>query len=119
MNEYLQSYIEPELKARIVTCVLGEALDFEVGELERLILERPELKSYQIGLEKVHGLLVEAHECEGKLEWQLSDEVRRKILTKINEKGSEEIIEESRNRISIIAHRKFIHTLAACFFSPC
>ena len=115
MNEYLQSYIEPELKARIVACVLGEASDFEVGELERLILERPELKSYQIGLEKVHGLLVEAHECEGKLEWQLSDEVRRKILTKINEKGNEEIIEEDRNRISIIAHRKFFYSIAACF----
>nr|MBR9810838.1 hypothetical protein [bacterium] len=78
--------------------------------------ERPELKSYQIGLEKIHGLLVEAYECGGKLEWQLSDEIRRKILTKINEKKSEEIIEERRNRISIIAQRKLIYTLAACFF---
>ncbi|HAE18704.1 MAG TPA: hypothetical protein DCG41_05790 [Verrucomicrobiales bacterium] len=116
MNEYLQSYIEPELEARIVACVLGEASAFEIGELERLMSERPELKSYQIGLEKIHGLLVEAHECQGKLEWQLSDEIRGEILTKINEKKSEEIIEKRRNRISIIAQRKLIYTLAACFF---
>ena len=116
MNEYLQSYIEPDLEARIVACVLGEASAFEVGELERLMSERPELKSYQIGLERVHGLLVEAHECQGKLEWQLSDEIRGEILTKINEKKSEEIIEKRRSRISIIAQRKLIYTLAACFF---
>ena len=116
MNEYLQSYIEPELEARIVACVLGEASAFEVGELERLMSERPELKSYQIGLERIHGLLVEAHECQGKLEWQLSDEIRGEILTKINEKKSEEIIEKRRSRISIIAQRKLIYTLAACFF---
>jgi hypothetical protein len=116
MNEYLQSYIEPELEARIVACVLGEASAFEVGELERLMSERPELKSYQISLEKIHGLLVEAHECQGKLKWQLSDEIRGKILTKINEKKSEEIIEKRGNRISIIAQRKLIYTLAACFF---
>jgi hypothetical protein len=116
MNEYLQSYIEPELEARIVACVLGEASAFEVGELERLMSERPELKSYQIGLERIHGLLVKAHECQGKLEWQLSDEIRGEILTKINEKKSEEIIEKRRSRISIIAQRKLIYTLAACFF---
>lgn len=116
MNEYLQSYIEPELEARILALVLGEASAFEAGELERLMSERPELKRYQIGLEKTHGLLVEAHEVPENLEWKLSDECRGKILAKINEKKREEMVERRRRRISIIAQRRLIYTLAACFF---
>ena len=116
MNEYLQSYIEPELEARICALVLGEASAFEAGELERLMSERPELKRYQIGLEKTHELLGEAHEVQDNLEWKLSDECRGKILVKINEKNREEMVEKRRRRISIIAQRRLIYTLAACLF---
>jgi hypothetical protein len=116
MNEYLQSYIEPELEARICALVLGEASAFEAGELERLMSERPELKSYQIGLEQNHELLGEAHVVQDNLEWKLSDECRGKILAKINEKNREEMVEKRRKRISIIAQRRLIYTLAACLF---
>ena len=116
MNEYLQSYIEPELEARICALVLGEASAFEAGELERLMSERPELKSYQIGLEKTHELLGEAYEVQDNLEWKLSDECRGKILVKINEKKREEMVEKRRKRISMIAQRRLIYTLAACLF---
>ena len=116
MNEYLQSYIEPELEARICALVLGEASAFEAGELERLMSERPELKRYQIGLEKTHELLGEAHEVQDNLKWKLSDECRGKILVKINEKNREEMVEKRRKRISIIAQRRLIYTLAACLF---
>jgi len=116
MNEYLQSYIEPELEARICALVLGEASAFEAGELERLMSERSELKRYQIGLEKTHELLGEAHEVQDNLEWKLSDECRGKILVKINEKNREEMVEKRRKRISIIAQRRLIYTLAACLF---
>ena len=116
MNEYLQSYIEPELEARICALVLGEASAFEAGELERLMSERSELKRYQIGLEKTHELLGEAHEVQDNLEWKLSDECRGKILVKINEKNREEMVEKRRKRISIIVQRRLIYTLAACLF---
>ena len=116
MNEYLQSYIEPELEARICALVLGEASAFEAGELERLMSERPELKRYQIGLEKTHELLGEAHEVQDNLEWKLSDECRGKILVKINGKNREEMVEKRRRRISIIAQRRLIYTFAACLF---
>ena len=116
MNEYLQSYIEPELEARICALVLGEASAFEAGELERLMSERSELKRYQIGLEKTHELLGEAHEVQDNLEWKLSDECRGKILVKINEKNREEMVEKRRKRISIIAQRRLIYTFAACLF---
>ena len=36
-------WTDPELEARIVALVLGEASDFEREELNRLIEERPEL----------------------------------------------------------------------------
>jgi hypothetical protein len=116
MNEYLQSYIEPELEARICALVLGEASAFEAGELERLMSERPELKRYQIGLEKTHELLGEAHEVQDNLEWKLSDECRGKILVKINEKNREEMVEKRRKRISIIAQRRLIYTLCSLSF---
>ncbi|MFT6596457.1 MAG: anti-sigma factor RsiW, partial [Akkermansiaceae bacterium] len=44
MNDDLQSYIEPELEARIVALVLGEASAFEAEEMERLMEEMPELR---------------------------------------------------------------------------
>ena len=43
MSDHLETYIEPELEARIVAMVLGEASEFEQEELERLVSERPEL----------------------------------------------------------------------------
>ena len=49
MNDDLQSYIEPELEARIVALVLGEASAFEAEEMERLMEEMPELRSYREG----------------------------------------------------------------------
>ena len=116
MNEDLQSYIEPELEARIAALVLGEASAFETGELERLMSERLELKSYRIGLEKIHGLLEEAHEEQNDSEWKLSEESRGKILVKINESKREEIVEKRRKRIAMIAQRRLIYTLAACLF---
>ena len=50
MNEETHnSTIEPELEARIVALVLGEASDFETEELKRLIALRPELVLILLG----------------------------------------------------------------------
>lgn len=82
MSDELQTYIEPELEARIVALVLGEASAFEAEELARLISERPELKACKERLEKIHGVLVAAHREEKEKEWKLSEERRKKILAK-------------------------------------
>ena len=50
-------WTDPELEARIVALVLGEASDFERDELNRLIEERPELAAFKEQIQSVHGLL--------------------------------------------------------------
>ena len=58
MNEETHnSTIEPELEARIVALVLGEASDFETEELHRLIALRPELAAFQQEMQQVHELM--------------------------------------------------------------
>ena len=49
--------IDPELEARIVALVLGEASDFECDELNRLMEERPELAEFKDMIRGTHGLL--------------------------------------------------------------
>ncbi len=114
MNDDLQTYIEPELEARIVALVLGEASAFEAEELERLISERPELKAYRRGLEKIDGIVSEAHREQDESEWKLSDVRRGRILAKIDERKRRETVEARRKRISRIAQRRLIYTCAAC-----
>ena len=93
MNDDLQTYIEPELEARIVALVLGEASAFEAEDLERLMSKKPELESYRIGLEKVHGVLAEAQESKEDPKWKLSEDRRGKILAKIDEKKRNEMLQ--------------------------
>src|ERR1041384_4243078 len=53
----MNTWIEPELEARIVAWVAGEASPFEVAELERLVAEKPELAIFKRRIEAVHGLV--------------------------------------------------------------
>ena len=114
MNDDLQSYIEPELEARIVALVLGEASAFEAEEMERLMEEMPELRSYREGVGKVHGLVGEAHREQEDEEWRLSDERRGKLFSKIEEKkrGYEALIEKQRKKR--ISRQALIYLCAAC-----
>lgn len=81
-NPDLQTWINPELEARLVAAVLGEASVFEQAELERLAAEKPELAIFKRRIEAVHGLLGEAfHPAEEPL--QLSAERRAKVIAAI------------------------------------
>ncbi|MDF1740738.1 MAG: von Willebrand factor type A domain-containing protein [Verrucomicrobiales bacterium] len=82
-DESLHPWIEPELEARIVALVLGEASDFEKEELERLIGEKPELGLFRDRIESMHTML----RSNGKTaslkeegEWKLSPERRGAVL---------------------------------------
>ncbi len=114
MNDDLQSYIEPELEARIVALVLGEASAFEEGELEKLIAERSELQAYRERIEKVHGVVGEAHREVDDEEWKLSDEKREVILSRYRKTAQAEVIEKRRERGSRRAQRNLIYACAAC-----
>ncbi len=87
MNEELHnSSIEPELEARIVALVLGEASDFERDELTRLIEARPELAVFKLQMQKVNGLLQDAGTGEVEApgnDWKLPTDRRNAVLAVI------------------------------------
>jgi autotransporter-associated beta strand protein len=78
----LQAWIEPELEARVVAWVLGEASEFEAAELERIIAEKPELAIFKRRIEAVHGLLGAASRAEAD-PMRLEAERREKLLEKL------------------------------------
>ena len=75
----MQSWVDPELEARIVAWVAGEASPFEISELERLIREKPELAIFKRRIEAVQGLVAEAVRPE-KAPLKLSSEARDRLL---------------------------------------
>lgn len=89
MNEEKHNLpIEPDLEARIVALVLGEASDFETEELERLIKSRPELAAFKHEMEQVSSLLREvgaSEEMPGS-DWGLPSERRQVVLDAIQGK---------------------------------
>jgi len=99
MNEETHnSTIEPELEARIVALVLGEASDFEADELNRLIALRPELAAFQQEMQQVHELMqnMGAGELETPgADWKLSVDRRESVLAVLRDQFSEESLQQS------------------------
>ena len=79
---HLEALIEPELEARLVAAVLGEASAFETAELERLVIEKPELGIFKRRIEAVHGLIGVATRVD-QAPLRLAPERRAKILEAI------------------------------------
>ena len=69
------------LEARVVACVLGEASEFEVAELERITEEQPELLLFKRRIEAVQGLTRTAMLPSEPL--RLSPERRANLLEKL------------------------------------
>ena len=91
---------DPELEARIVALVLGEASSAERDELNRLIEQRPELAAFKDQILHVHGLMQDVGTRELAAEeddWKLSAEKRQTVLTAIDGEGaaqnSEQVID--------------------------
>lgn len=79
----VQAWLEPELEARLVASLLGEASAFEQAELDRLLTERPEIAVFQRRLQAVHGLVGDAVKQGPDDEWKLSKDKRTKVLETI------------------------------------
>ena len=81
--------ITPELEARVVAMLLGEASEFERDELDRLMKERPQLAEFKQRVEQVHELIgdVVTSESGADGEWKLSDNRRSAVLAVINEQA--------------------------------
>ncbi|MEO5959935.1 MAG: von Willebrand factor type A domain-containing protein, partial [Opitutaceae bacterium] len=78
----MRTWIEPELEARVVAWVAGEASAFEIAELERLVAEKPELAIFKRRIEAVQGLVGEAVRPD-KEPLRLAAERREKLLAAI------------------------------------
>ena len=87
----------PELEARIVALLLGEASDFEKDELKRLIEERQDVRGFKDQMQAVYGLLEHAagdtplevsSEIAGEeignddldIQWKLAEDKRANVL---------------------------------------
>ncbi len=84
----MHAWLEPELEARIIASLLGEASAFEEAELQRLMDERPEVATFHQQLATVHGLVGEAVSTGPKDDWKLAPDRREKLLEIFG--GSEE-----------------------------
>ncbi len=81
----LQEWIDPELEARVVAWVVGEASEFEASELERIIREKPELGIFKRRIEAVHGLVQTASRNETS-PMRMEEERRQKLLETMGQK---------------------------------
>ena len=85
-EEFNNHRMDPELEARIVALVLGEASELEREQLNRLVEELPELAAFKSEIEAAHGLMsrVGASEWpEYEKDWKLSPEKRDAVLAVI------------------------------------
>ncbi len=114
MNDDLQTYIEPEMEARIVALVLGEASAFEAGELARLIAGKAELQTYQKRIEEIHGLVGEAYEEGDDSKWKLLDKRRGKVFSKIEERKREDRARIEKLREKQRSRQRLVYACAAC-----
>jgi secreted protein with Ig-like and vWFA domain len=74
--------LTPELEARVVAWVLGEASPFEASELAQRCAEQPELTVFKRRIEAVHGLVGAVERPRGE-PLRLSPERRAKLLAVI------------------------------------
>ena len=97
------------LEARIVSWVLGEVSEFEVGELERLCEEQPEMEVFRRRIVAVHGLAGEGLK-KPETDWKLPETKRQKVLDVIGGPARE----VRRERASRFAARRVLLAAAAC-----
>ena len=113
-DDSLHPWIEPELEARIVALVVGEASDFETEELERLIAEKSELGLFRQRMESLHGMLRANREGESVPDagdWRLSEERREKLIAVLGEGSSGNKLEKTNRETGKQKRRKALPLL--------
>ena len=126
----IQPWIDPDVEARIVAAVLGEASDFERAGLDRLLEENPELAVFKRRIEAVHGLVDESF---GKVnpagadagsadEWRLAPERRDALLAVFSQASADdaggagaepESLAEVKSKVTRVCWRRWIGGLSA------
>ena len=111
MNE--DSHIDPELEARIVALVLGEASDFERDELMRLVEQQPELAAFMEEIQQTHRVLrnIGTTEFQTEGEWKLSPERRETVLATLDGRTPTSVVEVT-PKINFASRRRFVSRLS-------
>jgi secreted protein with Ig-like and vWFA domain len=106
-----EPWSDPAHEARVVAWVLGEASEFEIADLQRLLAESPELAAFKRRIEAVHGLLGEAAKPDAE-PWSMASE-RRAALTAVI--GSAPAAAPARASVATRrAARHMVFMVAAC-----
>lgn len=113
--------LEPQLEARLVAWIAGEASPFEAAELARLVAERPEVARGKRELEAAHALVGAAARPDAK-PLRLSAERRAKLLAMLaGSQGSDAApkspssnVSEPRGRRRAWRTQPWLIGLAAC-----
>ena len=85
----LSTLIDPELEARIVAWVSGEASPFEAAELTRLTTEKPELAVFKRRIEAVRAASLPKRSAPDPEPLSLSPDRRAKLLQGIGAAGKQ------------------------------
>lgn len=103
-NDGIHPWIDPDLEARIVAAVVGEASDFEKAELDRMLEKEPELAVFKRRIEAVHGLVGESFsQPEANAnddEWRMDPEKRSHLLNKLGLSPATEATAEAEEEAS-------------------
>jgi hypothetical protein len=106
-----EPWSDPAHEARIVAWVLGEASEFEIADLKRLIAENPELAAFKRRIEAVHGLLGEAAKPDAE-PWALAPERRAALAGALGAAAPVAAVE--RPHVARRAARTALMMIAAC-----
>lgn len=79
-DDNIEVWNDPELEARILAMIMGEASDFERAELEREIAKDPALQRFQEEMQSLTEFGGLAHQPDDDPEWKLAPERREKLL---------------------------------------
>ncbi|MCB1098237.1 MAG: von Willebrand factor type A domain-containing protein [Verrucomicrobiae bacterium] len=104
-DDGIQSWIDPDLEARIVASVVGEASDFERAELDRMLEANPELAVFKRRIEAVHGLVGESYArkpVSDDDQWRLAPERRGRLLATLGLKSADSGDEEAAAEVTVI-----------------
>lgn len=117
MTENLTPWTDPELEARVVALVLGEASDFERDQLRQLLAANPDLAAFQKRIEAVHGLLIEASAEPGMASteqpgWQLPGARRQPLLDVLT--TTVPVPQDRKQRLRFLFHPAVWTAAAAC-----
>ncbi len=94
--------IDPELEARIVALVMGEASDFERDELDRITSERPEVASFKAEMQRVDALMRDVGAGDAIAEnddWKLSSQRRSALLAVLSGEATEPSIQVAKTPV--------------------